>query len=157
MSPSQINILMDLEKIKKYIPHRDPLLLIDSIHEVTDNDRIVSSKTHHTTDPVFAGHFPDNPIYPGVYYIEGMAQSGAVLIGINREKEGLLEEKLGFLASIDDVRFRKPTGPGDTVRYEVSLEKTRGPFLWFKGTAFVNDEIAVECKFSIALGASRRN
>ncbi len=157
MKESQPKVFMDLERIKKYIPHRDPLLLINTINEIPNRDKIISSKTHRITDPVFAGHFPKNPIYPGVYYIEAMAQTGAVLIAYIREEEQLFEVKLGVLATIDEVRFRKPTGPDDTVRYEVTVEKRRGPFIWFKGTAFVQDEIAVEGKFSIALGVLKRN
>jgi 3-hydroxyacyl-[acyl-carrier-protein] dehydratase len=148
-------VVMDIEEIKKCLPHRDPLLLIDAIHELKLNESIVTSRLLKNEDPIFAGHFPGNPIYPGVYYIEGLAQSGAILSFLTRAEKGMNEDKIGVLTSVDEARFRRPGIPGDRIRYEVSMEKMRGPFVWLKGTAFINDDIAVECKLSIAIAPKK--
>jgi 3-hydroxyacyl-[acyl-carrier-protein] dehydratase len=148
-------VVMDIEKIKKCLPHRDPLLLIDAIHELNLNESIVTSKLLTKEEPVFEGHFPSNPIYPGVYYIEGIAQSGAILSFLTRAEKGLNEDRIGVLTSVDEARFRRPGMPGDRIRYVVSIEKMRGPFVWLKGTAYINDDIAVECKLSIAIAPKK--
>lgn len=155
MSSIFSKVAMDLEEIKKYLPHRDPLLLIDAIHELNLNESIVTSKLLTEEDPIFKGHFPGNPIYPGVYYIEGIAQSGAILSFLTRVKKGMNEDKVGMLTSIDDARFRRPGVPGDRIRYVTSIEKMRGSFVWLKGTAYINDEIAAECKLSIAIAPKK--
>jgi 3-hydroxyacyl-[acyl-carrier-protein] dehydratase len=148
-------VAMNLEEIKKCLPHRDPLLLIDAIHELNLDENITASKLLTNDEPVFKGHFPGNPIYPGVYYIEAIAQSGAILSFLTREKNGLTEDRLGLLTSVDETRFRRPGKPGDRIRYVVSIEKMRGPFIWLKGTAYIDDEIAVECKISIAIAPKK--
>ena len=141
-------VIMDVEKIKTIIPHRHPFLLIDTVHELVVNERIVASKFLSPDEPIFEGHFPGNPIYPGVYYIESIAQTGAVLLFTsNLETIG----SLGLLSGIEEARFRKPCKPGDKVRFEVTLEKKRGWFFWLKGKAFIGDDIAAETKISVAL------
>lgn len=141
-------IVMDIEKIKTIIPHRDPFLLIDTVHELVLHEKIVTSKTLSQNEPIFQGHFPGNPIYPGVYYIESIAQSGAVLLFTsNLETIG----SLGLLSGIEEARFRKPCKPGDKIKFEVTLEKKRGWFFWLKGKAFIGDDIAAETKISVAL------
>lgn len=148
-------IVMNTEEIKKCLPHRDPLLLIDTVHELNLGESIITSKLLTTDEPVFRGHFPENPIYPGVYYIEGIAQSGAILSFLTRNDKGIVEDKLGFLSSVDEARFRKPGTSGDRIRYEVTIEKMRGPFVWLKGKAYINDEIAAECKLSVAIAPKK--
>ena len=148
-------IAMSTDDIKKVIPHRDPLLLIDYVHEINLGKNIITSKLLTKDDPVFKGHFPENPIYPGVYYIEALAQSGAVLGLISRKEMGIVESNIGFLSSVDDVRFRKPGNPGNRIKYEVFVDKMRGPFLWLKGKAYINDEVAVECSLSMAIAPKK--
>ncbi|WP_397600496.1 3-hydroxyacyl-ACP dehydratase FabZ [Silvanigrella sp.] len=148
-------IIMNTEEIKKCLPHRDPLLLIDSVHDLKLGESIITSKLLTKDDPVFRGHFPENPVYPGVYYIEGIAQTGAILAFLTRTEKGITEEKLGFLSSVDEARFRRPGSPNDKIRYEVAIEKMRGPFVWMKGKAYINDEIAAECKLSIAIAPKK--
>lgn len=141
-------ILMDEEKIKTIIPHRYPFLLIDTVHELIENESIVASKLLSPTQPIFEGHFPGNPIYPGVYYIESIAQAGAILLFSSLpETIGTL----GLLSGVEDARFRKPCKPGDRVRFEVSLDKKRGWFFWLRGKAFIGNEVAAEAKVSVAL------
>lgn len=150
-------VVMDIDEIKKCLPHRDPLLLIDLIHELNLNENIVASKLLSKDDPVFVGHFPGNPIYPGVYYIEAIAQTGAILSFLTRLENGVAEDKLGMLTSVEETRFRRPGIPGERICYKVSIEKMRGAFVWLKGTAYINDEIACECKLSIVIAPKKGN
>lgn len=141
-------VILNTEKIKTFIPHRDPFLLIDEVHEMVLNEKIIASKLLTAEQPIFAGHFPGNPIYPGVYYIESIAQAGAILLfNSNLETVG----SLGLLSGIEEARFRKPCKPGDRVVYEVCIEKQRKPFFWLKGKAFIGNDLAAEAKISVAL------
>ncbi len=148
---------MNMEEIKKVIPHRGPLLLIDTVHEINLGKNIVASKLLTKDEPVFRGHFPETPIYPGIYYIEALAQSAAVLGLSTRKEMGIIESNIGFLTSVDDVRFRKQGVPGDRIKYEVSIERMRASFVWFKGKAYINDELAVECTLSIAISSQKKD
>jgi 3-hydroxyacyl-[acyl-carrier-protein] dehydratase len=142
------NVIMDVEKIKSLIPHRHPFLLIDSVHEIVKGEKIIASKFLSIEEPVFAGHFPGNPIYPGVYYIESIAQAGAILLF---ESKPEITGSLGMLSGIEESRFRRPCKPGERVHYEVSLEKSRAMFFWIKGKAFVGNELVAEAKISVAI------
>ncbi len=148
---------MTMEDIKKVIPHRDPLLLIDCVHEINLGKNIITSKLLTKDEPVFRGHFPENPIYPGIYYIEALAQSAAVLGLTTRKEMGIIESNIGFLSSVDDVRFRKQGVPGDRIKYEIAIDKMRAAFVWFKGKAYINDEVAVECTLSIAIAPQKKD
>ncbi len=141
-------IVMDLEQIKKVIPQRYPLLLVDTVHELVLNERIVASKLLLPEEPVFAGHFPGNPVYPGVYFIESLAQTGAILLF---SSDPSIIGNTGLLAGIEEARFRKPCKPGDKVVFEVIFEKKRGMFYWIKGRAFIGKDTAAEAKISVAL------
>jgi 3-hydroxyacyl-[acyl-carrier-protein] dehydratase len=155
MSSILNQIVMDTQKIQQIIPHRYPLLLIDTVHQYVIGEQLTASKMLIEEDPVFQGHFPNDPIYPGVYYIEGIAQSGAVLAFLSVQAQKNIEPKFGVLASVEEARFRRPGRPGDRICYEVQVEKTRGPFYWFKGSAYIEGEIVAECKLSIALNADK--
>jgi len=143
---------MDVEKIKTIIPHRDPLLLIENIHELEAEKRIVASYQLKPTELVFAGHFPGNPIYPGIYYIESIAQAGAVLIDITNRARGIDKKMVGVLTSVDKARFRKTASSGDLLIFEVTLEKERGHFYWLSGKVLVKDAVIAEASLSVALG-----
>lgn len=145
-------VIMDKEEIKTIIPHRDPLLLIENVHELETEKRILASYQLKSKEPVFAGHFPDQPIYPGVYYIESIAQAGAVLIFETRKQRGILVKPIGFLSAVQSAKFRKIAGPGDLLLFEVKLEKERGVFYWITGKVFVGESLIAEVSLSIALG-----
>jgi 3-hydroxyacyl-[acyl-carrier-protein] dehydratase len=148
-------IIMNIEEIKEWLPHRSPLLLIDSVNQLSIGETIVTSKLLTPAEPVFEGHFPRNPIYPGVYYIEAIAQSGALLSSLTLSKKEVKKTELGVLTSIEEARFRRPGLPGEKVYYEVSIEKMRGSFVWFKGTASINNEVTAQCKLSISITSKR--
>lgn len=155
MSDQLSSILMDVEKIKTVIPHRFPLLLIESVHELIHDQKIVASYRIKQNEPVFEGHFPQNPIYPGVYYIESIAQAGAILIFESRKKRGIFDPAIGFLSTVEKARFRKICRPGDLLVFEVSLEKSRGAFFWLQGKVLLETDVVAEAHLSVALGGER--
>lgn len=144
-------ILMNSDAIKTVIPHRFPLLLVDNVHELVLEKKIIASRTLNNDDPVFQGHFPEKPVYPGVYYIEGIAQTAAILIFKSYNQQDKLNSKLGVLTAVEQARFRRISVPGEVLVYETQIIKSKGPFFWIKGTASVNSEIAAEVELSLAL------
>src|SRR5712692_4331634 len=130
-----------LNEIRRLLPHRYPFLLVDRIIEVSaDGRRAVAIKNVTANEPFFQGHFPDNPIMPGVLIVEALAQAGgAALLG-----ELARDGKLAMLAGIDRFRFRRPVVPGDTLRLEVELVKMRGPVGRVSARALVDGHVAAE-------------
>ncbi|MBA3946950.1 MAG: 3-hydroxyacyl-ACP dehydratase FabZ [Herpetosiphonaceae bacterium] len=139
--------MLTTEEIMAIIPHRPPFLLVDRILEI-DNAHAVGLKQVTINEPFFVGHFPGQPIMPGVLIIEALAQVGAVAILHQPSYQG----KLVFFARIDNARFRRPVKPGDTLRLSVSLDKLRGPIGKGKGLAQVDGEVAAEGEFTFAIG-----
>ncbi len=139
---------MDINEIQSILPHRYPLLLIDRIIELDPGVRVVAIKNISMSDPVFQGHFPGTPVFPGVFIIEAMAQAGAYLL--LRETPDR-ENKLVYFAGIDETRFRKPVVPGDQLRVEVTVIKHRPSFARISGKAFVGETLVAEALLSCAL------
>jgi beta-hydroxyacyl-ACP dehydratase FabZ len=132
---------MDIGRILDVIPHRYPFLLVDRIIEVEGTRRIVGIKNVTINEPFFQGHFPGHPIMPGVLIIEAMAQCGGVLLmNMVDDPSG----KLVYFIGIDDAKFRRPVRPGDTLRFELTLEKLKGRICRMKGLAFVDGQLAAE-------------
>ena len=115
------------------LPHRYPLLLIDRILELEPMKRAVGYKNVTANEPMFQGHFPGNPLMPGVYMIEAMAQLGGAVV----LQSGDSRRKIPYLVGIDKARFRLPVVPGDRLMMEVTLERARGNIGWVRGTASV--------------------
>jgi 3-hydroxyacyl-[acyl-carrier-protein] dehydratase len=139
--------MLTIEQIMEIIPHRPPFLLIDRILELEEGVRAVGVKQVTINEPFFQGHFPGQPIMPGVLQIEALAQVGAVALLSQPQNKG----KIALFARIDGVRFRRPVTPGDSLRLEVSLEKMRGPVGKGKGVAFVDGVVVTEGEFTFAL------
>lgn len=139
---------LNIEDIKKIIPHRYPFLLVDKIEEVELGKRAVGYKNVTSNEEYFQGHFPNYPVMPGVLMVEAMAQVGAVALLAMEENK----EKLAFFAGIEKVRFKKQVIPGDVLKIEVEIITLRGPIGKGKGTVTVNGEVAVsgELMFAIA-------
>ena len=133
------------EEIEQILPHRDPFLLLDEVVELDPGSRVVARKT--VTDEDCAGHFPGNPIMPGVKMVEALAQAGAVAVLVQEENRG----KLALFAGIDDVRFKRVVRPGDELTLECSLEQVRGPIGRGKARATVNGELAVRGTLTFAV------
>ena len=139
------------QDITKVLPHRYPFLMIDRVIEVKLGKKIVALKNVTVNEPFFQGHFPGNPIMPGVLIVEAMAQAGGVLarLSLSEGKEGSNEPV--FFMSIDKVKFRKPVVPGDQLRLEVEAIRT-GSRIWkLQGKAFVDSELVAEGIFAAAL------
>ena len=142
-------MLYDIEQIKQIIPHRDPMLMVDCIEQLDQEaGTVVGVKTFTGDEEFFKGHFPGNPVVPGVFLIEALAQTGAVAILSREEYLG----KTGYFASWDKIKFRRKVLPGDTVTLKVQLVKIRGRIVVADGTAYVGEEKAAQGTFTCAIG-----
>ena len=131
---------MDIKEILKNLPHRSPFLLIDKVIDYTLNERITAVKNVTMNEPFFQGHFPDNPIMPGVLILESMAQAGAVL-GFISSDESTPENSLFYFAGINNARFKKPVVPGDILVMEVTRIKQKRSIVFFEATAKVDGQL----------------
>jgi 3-hydroxyacyl-[acyl-carrier-protein] dehydratase len=138
---------LEAADIMRILPHRYPFLLVDRIVELEPGRRAVGLKAVTANEPQFTGHFPGRPIMPGVLMVEALAQTAGVCVLTLDEYRG----KLGLFAGIDDCRFRRLVGPGDTLRLEVTVEKLRGMFGRVRAVASVGEESAVEATLSIII------
>ena len=132
-------------EIERIIPHRDPFLLVDEVLELTPGERVLARKTVTETD--CAGHFPGNPIMPGVKMVEALAQCGAIAVLSQPENEG----RLVLFAGIDDVRFKRIVRPGEALELLCEVEVVRGPIGKGKVRATVDGELAVRGTLSFAV------
>lgn len=139
--------MLDVQQIKQIIPHRYPFLLVDKILEVEDGVRAVGLKNVTINEPFFEGHFPEYPVMPGVLIVEALAQVGAVAMLKAEENRG----KIGFLAGIDNFRFRGQVKPGDTLILELEVTRLKGSIGKGKGIAKVNDKVVAEGELMFAL------
>jgi len=135
-------------EIQNILPHRYPFLLIDRITEMETGVSIKGYKNISISEPVFQGHFPDHPIYPGVMIIEGMAQAGGVLAFKSMDDKGQEENqnKVVYFMSIDKAKFRSPVTPGDRLEYRLNVIKHRGTVWHLDGKAFVDDKLVAEAE-----------
>jgi len=133
-----------MDVIQEAIPHRYPFLLVDRVIEIDGGKRVVGIKNVSMTDPNLQGHFPGNPIFPGVFIVEGLAQAAAILGYAT--KGAPLDSCL--LTGVKNAKFRKPVIPGDTLTHDVEILKSKGSFFWFKATGLVDGKIVAECELS---------
>lgn len=144
--------LLNYEQICGLLPHRPPLILVDRVLDIDfDALTIHATKCVSPLDPVFAGHFPDNPVFPGVYIVEGLAQSSAVMSFQYFVHTGTPFERKCMLTTVEEAKFRKPVVPGDVLHYHTKYDRSRGQFVWFSGIAKVDGEVVAEAKFSALL------
>lgn len=141
------NKIYNIEDIMDMLPHRYPFLLVDRLEVEEPGVKGIGLKNVTMNEEFFQGHFPGNPVMPGVLQIEAMAQTaGAVVIS---GMENYKEEKLGvFFMSIDGVKFRKPVKPGDQLKMHVEKIKERGKIYVFKGETFVDGKLVSEAEFT---------
>lgn len=147
MSTSVSTRALDIDAIREILPHRYPFLLVDRIEEL-ETERVVGIKNVTVNEPFFAGHFPDYPVMPGVLIIEAMAQVAGVLVlsGIPDRKS-----KLVLLAGVDGAKFRKPVRPGDQLRMEMKILRSRASMAKVSGIATVDGVIVAEAEMLCVL------
>lgn len=143
--------MLDINEIKKIIPHRYPFLLVDKILECDDDSHIVGLKSVTMNEPFFQGHFPEFPVMPGVLIVEAMAQVACILAMRVLKKEGHTSV---FFTGIDGVKFRKPVVPGDVLRLELTKTKQRGELFRFDGKALVEEQVVTQGSLQAILGKS---
>ena len=138
----------DINVIKKLIPHAYTFLLVDKILEMDGDEYGIGVKNVTINEPFFQGHFPDNPIMPGVLQIEGMAQTAAVMcmLKYNTEIPSI------FFMTIDKARFRKPVIPGDVLYYHLKIIRKRANVWKYKGEAYVLGSLVSEAEISAMIG-----
>jgi len=132
----------DIAAILKMLPHRYPFLMVDRVIDIHGDERGIGIKNVTFNEPHFQGHFPDNPVFPGVLLIEGMAQTAGVLC---MTAIGLPRRSVYFL-TIDKAKFRKPVIPGDTIEYHMTRTARRRMMWWFRGVAKVAGHIVAEAE-----------
>lgn len=146
---------LNVGMIEKLIPHRHPFLLIDRLQDIVSGESAVGVKAVTASEPWFLGHFPGEPIYPGVLIVESLAQTAAALVAYTRyEAEGKPEVptplKVLFM-SVEEAKFRRPVVPGDVLHLEVKHTRNRGNIWKFQGIARVDNQVAGEAQFTAML------
>ena len=145
-----MEIVYDVQAIMKFLPHRYPFILIDRVLELVPGEEVVALKNVTINETFFQGHFPGNPIMPGVLIIEAMAQAGGVLV-----IESMPPERHGqpvYFMAMDKVRFRKPVVPGDQIIFEAKLLKLREKAVKMSGKATVEDNLVAEAELMASFG-----
>ncbi|MEI7804499.1 MAG: 3-hydroxyacyl-ACP dehydratase FabZ [Hyphomicrobiales bacterium] len=134
----------DIAAILKALPHRYPFLMVDRVIGIRGSDYAIGIKNVTFNEPQFQGHFPGNPVFPGVLMIEGMAQTAGVICILSLNTAD--KPKSVFFLTIDKAKFRKPVVPGDTIEYHMSKITRRKSMWWFRGEAKVAGEIVAEAE-----------
>ena len=134
--------ILDINEIRRILPHRYPMLLVDRIVEMTE-DRVVGIKCVTGNEPFFQGHFPDFPVMPGVLIVEAMAQAAGVMVLTQIADR---EKKLVLLVSIENAKFRRPVVPGDTLRMEMSIVRRKASIAKLAGRATVDGNVVAEAE-----------
>ena len=140
--------VLTTKEIMDIIPHRQPMLLIDTIEELEPGVRAVGKKCVSYNEPYFAGHFPGEPVMPGVLIVEALAQVGAVAILSCEEFKG----KTAYFGGIDKAKFKRKVVPGDRLRLECEIIKRKGPVGVGKAVATVDGKVAVSAELTFMIG-----
>ncbi|EDS76900.1 beta-hydroxyacyl-(acyl-carrier-protein) dehydratase FabZ [Clostridium botulinum C str. Eklund] len=141
-------MVLGIKEIQEIIPHRYPFLLVDKVEELEPGKRAVGYKNVTMNEHFFQGHFPEEPVMPGVLQIEALAQLGAIALLSMDEFKG----KIAYFGGINKAKFRRKVVPGDVLRLEVEIIKMKGPAGIGKAIATVNGEKAVEAEIMFAVG-----
>jgi 3-hydroxyacyl-[acyl-carrier-protein] dehydratase len=137
----------DIKAILQVLPHRYPFLLVDRIVEIRGTDFCIGIKNVTANEPQFQGHFPDNPVYPGVFIVEGMAQCAGVIVASSFGASGQRPKSVLF-STIDKCKFRRPVTPGDQLRYELTKIAYKRSIWWYRGEAKVDGRVVAEAELS---------
>ncbi len=143
------NLMLNITEIIKRIPHRYPFLMIDKVIELIDDQKIIGIKNVTANEPQFMGHFPNNPVMPGVLIIEAMAQLSAILILETIKSD--LTNQICYLMSIENVKFRQIVTCGDSMIITSNIIKSRNPVWKFEATVCVNNKLVTEGSFTATM------
>jgi 3-hydroxyacyl-[acyl-carrier-protein] dehydratase len=141
---------VDISQILATLPHRYPFLLVDRVINIKGDEQGVGIKNVTFNEPQFMGHFPGNPVFPGVLLIEGMAQTAGVICALTRPRP----PQSVFFLTIDKAKFRKPVRPGDTVEYHMKKIANRKTMWWYRGEAKVAGTVVAEAELGAMLQES---
>ncbi|OJX53709.1 MULTISPECIES: 3-hydroxyacyl-ACP dehydratase FabZ [unclassified Devosia] len=134
---------IDIDRILQLLPHRYPFLMIDRIIEVDSDNAAIGIKNVSVNEPIFQGHFPGNPVFPGVLIIEGMAQTaGAIAIAADQTKG----RHIVYMVTVDKCKFRKPARPGDVIEYHIKKIRRRSAMGWYEARAMVGSTLIAEAE-----------
>ena len=141
-------MIYNVVEIQKILPHRYPFLLVDRITGLKQGESIEGYKNISISEPVFQGHFPDHPIYPGVMIIEGMAQAGGVLAfkSMDNASQEEIDNKVVYFMSIDKAKFRTPVTPGDQLVYKIDVIKNKGAVWQLDAKAYVDNKVVAQAE-----------
>jgi len=134
----------DLQKIMTCLPHRYPFLLVDRVEQIDGDLSCVGIKNVTASEPHFQGHFPGNPVMPGVLIVEGMAQTAGVICILGKGK--VEKPSMVYFMTIDETKFRRPVVPGDVLEYHMTRLNRRRNMWWYRGEARVRGELVAEAK-----------
>ena len=140
---------IDCLEVLRLLPHRYPFLMVDRAEDYRPHQSLTGIKCVTANEPFFQGHFPGNPVMPGVLLIEALAQTGAVLMSKSLDAD--VVGKTILFMSVDNCRFRNPVRPGDVLRMEVEVIRARAEVCKFRGRALVGDKLAAEAEFAAML------
>ena len=140
--------LMTAKEIMEIIPHRQPFMLIDTIEELEEGKRVVAKKCVSYNEPYFAGHFPEEPVMPGVLIVEALAQVGAVAILSKPDFKG----RTAYFGAINSAKFKQKVVPGDVLTLETEIIKVKGPIGVGSAKAYVDGKLAVQAELTFAVG-----
>lgn len=143
--------VLTAKEIMEIIPHRQPFMLVDTIEELESGVKAVGKKCVSYNEPFFAGHFPQEPVMPGVLIVEALAQVGAVAILSKEENRG----KTAYFAAINSAKFRGKVVPGDVLMLETEIIKVKGPIGIGSAKAYVNGKLVVQAELTFAVGTEQ--
>lgn len=138
---------LDINELKKILPHRYPFLMVDRVLELNEG-KIIAIKNVTANEPIFQGHFPGHPIFPGVLILEAMGQAGGIMTMKSFDKP---EEKVAYFMSIDKAKFRAPVTPGDTMRFEIEMTKQKGRIGVCNGKTYVGEKLVCEAELKFMI------
>ncbi len=146
MAEEQDAVVLDVEQIKRLLPHRAPFLFVERLSDIVPGESAVGWKAVSFNEPHFAGHFPNYSVMPGVLIVEAMAQAAGALVV--HTMGGVDTQKIVYFMTIDKARFRRPVVPGDMLRFPVKALQRRGPVWRFEGKAYVGTTLCAEAEYS---------